>query len=530
MPSVNFLLALFFSFICGQFFNALCASLSAPVNTVEVLTVASGNSVQSLVVVVVVVLVVHDILVVFLLRHLLQVPTPPIRKNVVKAFLLASGDIISDWLDVPRLLIAACRGPAAPRINQSNPHRLLLGPTIPRPLRIILSRRIWTISCPLVPRIEYLTVPVLVISSVSRAPTCHSRPRLGLPGRHAQAWQFVLGLLLALATATASRSAADVCHAFIEEVIEDDSERTGILVLRSKAVVKAKIDAVHCKPCGRSHPFYFPLLRHVSAAATLRKSPVCIVVEGARYAINEVSITPASGFGERVKVSRVGCFSYPKIGFQVPKGPWVSLFRALSAPRLGEEVEEIVDSDDSETTLVAEGGCKSTNVEKVDLPAFKHISLPAHSRPSYIPFLRHLSSAATLRKQLGRVVVDEPCHATIEEVVDNEITLLSDSGSLEEETIDAVFVEEECDWEELPSYEEFAQGAPTEPLFEEKYMSFAFIRGSCLCPPPLSALAARTGAKPPPQASRASRLPLLARLSIRVCKMSALAEPFSLSA
>ncbi|KAJ7506640.1 hypothetical protein B0H11DRAFT_1972173 [Mycena galericulata] len=525
MPSTTFCLALFFSFICGQFLNALCASLSAPVHTVEVLTVVSGISVQSLVVVVLGVLVVHDLLVILIIRHLLQAATTPIRKNNGKILLLVVSRAVFEWRNntqVPCLRIAARHGIATPRSNQFNPRRLLLGPTIPRPLRIILR----TISCPLVPRIEYLTAPVLVITSVSRASTCHSRPCLGLPGPHAQAWQFVLGLLLALATATASRSADDVCHAFIEEVVEDDSVGTRILVLGSKAVVKTKIDAINFKPYGRSHPFYFPLLRHVSAAATLHQSPVRIVVEGARYAINEVSITPASGFGERVKVSRIGCFSYSGIGLQVPQHrTGLSHLWALAAARFQDStcqaIEEVAE-DDSENTLVVEGECKSTNVEeKVYVPALKP---PAPSRPSHISLLLHLSSAATSRKQLGRVVVDEPCHATIE-VVDNEITLVSDSGSLEE-TIDAVFVDEECDWEELPSYEEFAQGAPAEPLFEEKYISFAITHGVCR-PPPLSALAARTGAKPPPQAPRASQLPLLSRLSVRLCKASALAEPFS---
>ncbi|KAJ7506684.1 hypothetical protein B0H11DRAFT_2271990 [Mycena galericulata] len=534
------------SFLSGQLFNALCASLAASVNTraIEVLRAVpatSGFSFQYLVVVVVSVLVVHDVLIVLLLRHLLQVPTPAIHKNIVKTFLLVVSREVFEWRNsprVPNLGIAARHGTATPR-NQFIPHRLLLESSIPRLLRLLLSGITRSITCTLVatfPRIEHLTAPALV--STVLAPTWHSRPRFGLRGPQVQAWQFVLVAFLALVSATASRSTDDVCFAFIEEVVEDESEGTGLLEYRSNAIVKAKIDAFCCKPYGFHAPC-FPFIRHVSAAASLRKSPVPRLCYAVMKEVADTSVTMFSERAPRTVSRRRGCCSYSSIGLQVPQNrAGSSLLRALAAARFQDNtcqtaIEELAE-DDSETTLVVEGELKSTNVEeKVDVLALRPAALP---RPSYISVLRHLSAAATLRKTSVTFVVEhsveEPCFATIEELADgDDSTLLVESVSaasmLEKKTED-VGADDGCEWDELPSYEEFVLGAPAEPLYKMKREYMAFDYGVCR-PPPLSALADRTGVKPPPRThTRGSRLPLLERLTARV-KASALAEPASIS-
>lgn len=243
---------------------------------------------------------------------------------------------------------------------------------------------------------------------------------------------------------------------------------------------------------------------------------------------------------------------YPLTGVGL-QGIWGAIIK--------EEGEE--NSEDSTLFLESNSSFKEEPIEK----ALAEDS-PVHARQSHVPFLRNLAAAALLRK-LHVQVDEEPCYASIEEVAEDENdieesaedfqvekvveaaekdikngmeTLFFDAVSesngfdLDEKKIDIVTGDHESvaplyeEFEGLPSYEEFAQGAPAEPLFDT---SASPIHGSSTChsftflflpsthaavhrPPPLSTLAVHMGVKCTNIHPRASRLPLLARLSSRV--------------
>ncbi|KAJ7930070.1 hypothetical protein B0H13DRAFT_1963103 [Mycena leptocephala] len=207
-----------------------------------------------------------------------------------------------------------------------------------------------------------------------------------------------------------------------------------------------------------------------------------------------------------------------------------------------EEVEE--NSEDSTLFLESNLSFKKEPIEK----ALAEDS-PVHARQSHIPFLRHLAAAAILRK-LHVQVDEEPCYASIEEVAEDENDIeesaedfqvekvveaaekdikngmetlfdaVSESNGfdLDEKKTDIVTGDHESvaplyeEFEGLPSYEEFAQGAPAEPLFDTSASPIHAVHR----PPPLSILAAHIGVKSTNIHPRTSRLPLLARLSSRV--------------
>jgi hypothetical protein len=231
----------------------------------------------------------------------------------------------------------------------------------------------------------------------------------------------------------------------------------------------------------------------------------------------------------------------------------------------GAIIKEEVEEYSEDTTLFLESN-SSFKKEPIEKPLAE--DSPVYARQSHVPFLRHLATAAILRK-LHVQVDEEPCYASIEEVAEDENdieesaedfqvekvveaaekdikngmeTLFFDAVSesngfdLDEKKIDIVTGDHESvaplyeEFEGLPSYEEFAQDAPAEPLFDT---SASLIHGSSTChsftflflpsthaavhrPPPLSILAAHIGVKSTNIHPRASRLPLLARLSSRV--------------
>ncbi|KAJ7724730.1 hypothetical protein DFH07DRAFT_854606 [Mycena maculata] len=95
-------------------------------------------------------------------------------------------------------------------------------------------------------------------------------------------------------------------------------------------------------------------------------------------------------------------------------------------------------------------------------------------RPSHLPLLGHLSATAKLRKARVRVLVDDPCSATIEEVNEDVSATLFVEGSStpsdpEQEKLgppaidqgdEAIEAGTVFEWDDLPSYEAFVLGAP----------------------------------------------------------------------
>ncbi|KAJ7094375.1 hypothetical protein C8R44DRAFT_749558 [Mycena epipterygia] len=238
-----------------------------------------------------------------------------------------------------------------------------------------------------------------------------------------------------------------------------------------------------------------------------------------------------------------------------------------------------------EDALVGDVVPYSANVEgkNIDVSAVDVTPEPqadrSSARLSHFPLLRNLAAAAILRKCRVRIVVEEACHATIEEiseeVQDSSITLLEDasnSSSVEPEekideisvnisvpgfvkkvaimesvVIEVVSIDEEpaptyCEFEldTAPSYEEFAEGVPVEVLFEK--MQVVADHGSCffialmftclICIsaiihllPSLCTIATRTGTKSTSPRPRVSQLHLLTRLSTWSGNSTIPAEP-----
>ncbi|KAJ7451165.1 hypothetical protein FB451DRAFT_1284908 [Mycena latifolia] len=127
-------------------------------------------------------------------------------------------------------------------------------------------------------------------------------------------------------------------------------------------------------------------------------------------------------------------------------------------------------------------------------------------------------------------------YGAVEAAEDETDTLVAEAGCslFEEKPVDVVSLDQlqeaapvyaEFEWDRAPSYEDFASGAPPEPLFETRRVSLNHVIHR---PPSLEVLAARIGAKPS-SAVRTSRLPLLARLSSRVASNASatFAEPAS---
>ncbi|KAJ7706958.1 hypothetical protein B0H17DRAFT_573661 [Mycena rosella] len=100
MPSSSTILVLcFFSFILGQLFNALCASLSTSslvTNESTIRLVSSGPS-FSLLIIVVSVLAVHDILIILVLPHLLSESKPIAKSRRRKVLTYSKTPFIWPW-------------------------------------------------------------------------------------------------------------------------------------------------------------------------------------------------------------------------------------------------------------------------------------------------------------------------------------------------------------------------------------------------------------------------------------------------
>ncbi|KAJ6515315.1 hypothetical protein C8R45DRAFT_1066968 [Mycena sanguinolenta] len=162
---------------------------------------------------------------------------------------------------------------------------------------------------------------------------------------------------------------------------------------------------------------------------------------------------------------------------------------------------------------------------------------PIHARHSQVPLLLLVAAAAQLRRFRAKAT-KESCDAKIVEVVESvEESEKIDNGetSSEEvawETMQTLVVDNSTDdvkiiedmpgdhafgvpliegLDGVPTYEEFAQDAPLEPLFEKK--AFAPLVHVIHRPPPLSLLAVRASVKP--RSEHIPRLPLLARLFSR---------------
>ncbi|KAJ7461954.1 hypothetical protein FB451DRAFT_1371011 [Mycena latifolia] len=469
MPSINITLIFYFlSFLLGEAFQALCASLFSSLKSENIRVVDAGPSVsislETLVVVVVSVLVVHDIVIFIAERHLYSNrKAPAARKHASslpsRRFARFKPSTVSHF---KYLLAASPLAVVPPRLASSMALVLFGRPSSP-------------VALPLVPW------------------------RVGLPDAARRARyppQHLLVLLLRLLLlAVAARAELDVdeeCFATIEELmdveIDDVQERKmAVLVLRAskaspgsltlladtmgalflaaggspssclrpRSVFKVKQPAFGVSYTAFQYLYlhlhlhlhlHFPVLAATARQLKIRCAPIFDEVRDTADALVVEAVTDSSGIEENMVDKNI-------------------------KEEMDTSVKEVIgEATELEDTLVAEPASDWATVgEKIDI--------------GEVCALEHTVIGEPVRKSANM-------HEKVEAVT---------------VTQDPVPTYEECEWGAAPSYEEFADGAPPEPLFAKRLMSLTH---AIHRPPSLAVLAAHTGARPS-VAPRASRLPLL---------------------
>ncbi|KAJ6606199.1 hypothetical protein DFH09DRAFT_1269252 [Mycena vulgaris] len=488
MPSTPLILSLYFvSFLLGQMFNAVLLSTPLKAKSLDVVSSSIGFSPKTVIIVVLSVLLVHVILIALVVRSFLMAPKPA-RKRTLKLFLAAADGPVNRLASVV-FRLARVNVPFAASPRNTRVRNRWMAVSIPLLFRAISHRAaVTSLGTP------FPTALVLFVDGVSlpargglkavatRFQDAASRGRVRYLQLH------ILRLLLALAAASRARQhdMDDICYATIEEVPDTTGSFVEVAFSNEELNTDIPITSLasldrNAQNVARLYHFRLPLVRHPLAAAPsrTRKLKICYPCDEFKDAFDTLVV---------------------------------------------EVVPDVV----------------SSGIE----PAAKHQS---RARFSHLP-LRHLAAAATLRKSRVRIM-DEECHASIEETIvgdghsaeekmnmvaavevfpacttiEVEDTTDTLAVSVIEEKIDVVLVEQEpvpayqeLDWDSAPSYEEFANSAPPEPLFERRLVA---LEHAIYRPPSLSVLAVRTGVKPSSD-TRASRLPLLARLTSRLGDVS----------
>ncbi|KAJ7495865.1 hypothetical protein B0H11DRAFT_2000957 [Mycena galericulata] len=227
MPSSSLAFLLCFaSFLFGQLFNVLCTSLSAPVvEAVSFVPESSGVSLKILFIVVVSVLAIHDTILVLVLWHLFAASRPASSKSLIQIgrqlpsvfFVPAPGHAAaSETLRTPWLMR---RPPVFVQVLQRfrNPH-----------CQHTVKGLVWAT----LPRLFEYPAALVLFTNRSLPPVRVSPPR-----SYGHFWSFYF-LLHAAAVPTQANINDSICHAFIEE-IGDEEDFVGTLVLRKSSTAKA---------------------------------------------------------------------------------------------------------------------------------------------------------------------------------------------------------------------------------------------------------------------------------------------------
>ncbi|KAJ6490467.1 hypothetical protein DFH09DRAFT_1454289 [Mycena vulgaris] len=468
----------FLSFILGQLFNSFCARLSSPVVKIESISqslvdAGASFSLNSLVLIVLMVLIIHDVFIAIVIRRLLMIPTAA-PKRTLKALLKAADDTdIHQAFDRLALVLfnpARVKVPAAARHNLAG--RKWMVPSIPRPFWIIYRPALITFVIDRAALIQYSTALVLFANRTVAFPPL-TRGRTGhqdIP-RHAQCFQLNLRLILLALAASKAHFEMDegICYASIEEV--PDSTVASSVKEEKIAMVPGLSYKALRSPCPVT---YLP-------SARLQVPPRIVLY----FHLNLLRHIPALVVTSRTHQLKI-CTATTE---EVEPTAETLVVQAVSEEDNSQVVAEVED------TYTAQA--MSSIEEKME---------PAAIDESILSF-------STLE-------VQDTTDTTLVEAVKS-------SGAEEKAEVVDVAQEsaptyEEFDWDQAPSYEEFANDAPPEPLFEKRFVS---LEHAVHRPPPLALLAARTGAKASFHA-RASRLPLLNRLSSRLSNISGTpAEP-----
>ncbi|KAJ7890828.1 hypothetical protein B0H13DRAFT_875036 [Mycena leptocephala] len=429
MPSTSVTLILcFFTFICGQLFNAFCTSLHPiKIEYIASVPVDTGFSFKTVIAIVISAPVVHDAAI-LVIRHLLATKAPRVLKTLPAA--------AADRIPIPQpplLLILAVDTPPVARRS----FRL-------RPVIIPIPRPFWI-------------------------------------------WRFLY--------------------------------RPPTMTFSSRVVR--------------------PLIEYPAALALVTKrvsSPLpCALMTGGRPKIQGHLPLFIHPFGSLVAAAPRYPFS--GVGLQGVWGTNVKKEPEEDSEDTTLHLESNLSLKEKEIKASADEGIKATLEEIIE-------ESPAEEgpgRPSHVPSLSHLAAAALSRK-LQVQANDESCCASIEEVIEDEevveesveefqiekvddgmethfVDAVSEGFSQEEKILGIVPSEHEPivplyeELDGLPSYEEFVQDAPAEPLFDTNVSALTH---AVRRPPPLSLFASRVDVKSTSIHPRVSHLHLLARLSSRM--------------
>ncbi|KAJ7451160.1 hypothetical protein FB451DRAFT_1410051 [Mycena latifolia] len=491
MSSTVLLVLCFASFLMGQMFHAFCAGIShhIAVKTAESVTIASdaGYSFKTVVGIVVSVLIIHNFIVLLVIRRLLAEPKAPskTRRPVLKALLWAADGASILLKSVGRLalillrgtciiiLVAACIArrsmamsiPWSPRLtpHQSTPTSLSIFGGLRAVLRAEYSTALGAVALPFLPGCIYL-----------QDPSSH-----GLEDDDASTDELIdfLFLLLLLLDACELNIDDEPCYAIIEELSDS-------------------FDEDFSSPEAPQITAYWP--------ASFCSATIQVVPDATSYFVDATSL---------VKAHRIEVLSFKSYEVFYP-----SLSPSYLPPARGRLDLQVAPMRVRAFHLhllrhhfLAAAVTSRTSRLGISYSTTDEVHDTAHTR-----VVETVSESSSIEEMIEEAAVEES--ASTEGFEDTASTLVFEAA--EEKIIESVIIDklqestpvyEELDWDRAPSYEEFASGAPPEPLFEQRRVSLAHVIHR---PPSLEVLAARIGAKPI-AAVRASRLPMLARLSSR---------------
>ncbi|KAJ6606173.1 hypothetical protein DFH09DRAFT_1386775 [Mycena vulgaris] len=419
MLPFSFVLSLcFVSFLMGQVFNTVLTSFSTPLEAKSVDLVSSGAdySLMTVIVVVLSVLAAHDVLIALIIRRLLMSPEPAL-KRILKLLLTAADDPV-ERLALVLFRLARVNVPVAAAARNNHVGNWWMSVSNPRLFRAS-SYKAGVTFMDAASRVRYLQLDIL-------------------------------RLLLALATASRAHQhdMDDICYATIEEV----PDTTGSFVeVASSEELNTDIPISLSRLSGSQRTSNCCTTLPLLSSAPPSPSGCCRALKNAQAQDLLSLATRSRDTSETLVVEVVpdavsswerDCRQASSPGpFLPPASPPTSRYCG-NAEKVMRPDRELMNCHDAEDTVV-EGG--QSGVEKMETVA---------------------------------VVEDLPACTTID-VGDTTDTFVADGVSvIEEKKLDVVIVEQdpaptyqELDWDSAPSYEEFVNGAPSEPLFERRFIA-----------------------------------------------------------
>ncbi|KAJ6460129.1 hypothetical protein C8R47DRAFT_1161258 [Mycena vitilis] len=519
MPNSTIALVLcFFTFVCGQVFQAAIHPSPAKLErVVTVVAVAPGFSLASLILVVLAVLVIHDAVLILLLHHLGKTDTGRSDPaHIVSKSLKAAVDN-APGLRRPTLLLLP---PVPVNDPRPSPHSILVGP--PRTIWVLPFLKMHRVGVLLIPR-PFWTRAIYQQAACALGPPLFCR------------------LIAHLAAGDAPVSG--------QEFGEDD----GMQSIDNSSTVEEKggeepeyrdkdvpePDAPQYKEpllddiTAPARPSRAPFLRYVAASALLRRLQFRAVDEACYASIEEVKeddddCGKVEHAEEEVKIIAETAQNVEQDAIQEDTEENVEEHPINAEQVVKKNVKEVIEEEVKiveETVLngeedAIEKDAQGTvqNVEDTvqvpetveeDVKTFESAEEDAEVEKA----TQDLNRARDENEIAGKV----PVQAAPE--VDEETETLSvDAMKMkkeEEEVEDAASedrVGPDYDYDDLPSYEDFVRDVPAEILFEEwapAAPAYAITR-----PPPLAALAACTTTTTRDARTRGSHLGLLSRIRL----------------